>query len=145
MYKRQTYDRWHGWWHLARNGTAAAFPFGFGLSYTDFEVADVAHVQLDGCVVVRGVVRNLGDRDGADVVQVYAELPHADRPPRLVGFVRVEVSAGESALFEIVVPMERLATRDSERKAWRSAEGAHRLTIARHANDPGAHTIELVL
>ena len=140
-----TYDRWHGWWHLARNGTAAAFPFGFGLSYTDFEVADVAHVQLDGCVVVRGVVRNLGDRDGADVVQVYAELPHADRPPRLVGFVRVEVSAGESALFEIVVPMERLATRDSERKAWRSAEGAHRLTIARHANDPGAHTIELVL
>ena len=140
-----TYDRWHGWWHLARNGTAPAFPFGFGLSYTEFEVAEVTHVLLDGCVVVRGAVRNLGERDGADVVQVSAELPHADRPPRLVGFVRVEVPAGGSTGFEIVVPVERLATRDSERRAWRPAEGEHRLTVARHAGDRSAHTIELVL
>jgi beta-glucosidase len=140
-----TYDRWHGWWHLARNGTAPAFPFGFGLSYTVFEVAEVTHVLLDGCVVVRGAVRNLGERDGADVVQVSAELPHADHPPRLVGFVRVEVPAGGSTGFEIVVPVERLATRDSERRAWRPAVGEHRLTVARHAGDRSAHTIEFVL
>ncbi len=43
--------------------------------------------------VVRGAVRNPGERDGADVVQVYAELPDPDAPPRLVGFARVEVRA----------------------------------------------------
>ena len=130
-----TYDRWHGWWHLARNGTAAAFPFGFGLSYTDFEVADVAHVQLDGCVVVRGVVRNLGDRDGADVVQVYAELPDPDAPGRLVAFTRIEVAAGSSQPFDLTVPLDHLATRDPHARTWLPPRGRHTLRVARHAED----------
>jgi beta-glucosidase len=138
------YDRWHGWWHLRRSGGAPAFPFGFGLSYTTFVLDDVAVVRDGEQVVATGVVRNTGARDGAEVVQVYAELPLDDRPDRLVGFTRVEVPAGGTAGFTVEVPFERLATRDPDSRTWCSPQGAHTFTVAQHADDP-AHptTIDL--
>ncbi len=133
-----TYDRWHGWWRAARNGVTPAYPFGFGLSYTSFEIGDVT-TTLDGStIVVRGIVRNTGDRDGADVVQVYADLPDPDAPSRLIGFVRVEVAAGATTPFEIFIPSHRLATRDSEHRSWRPPIGPHTITTGRFAGDPGA-------
>src|SRR5207249_3973090 len=92
---RFRYDRWYGWWHLARNGTPPAFPFGFGLSYTTFALSDVDVAVAGSVITVRGTVSNTGEHDGADVVQVYAELSDPEAPSRLVGFTRVEVPAGE--------------------------------------------------
>jgi beta-glucosidase len=139
------YDRWHGWWHLERAGTTPAFPFGFGLGYTTFVLAG-ADVARDGdSIVVTGSVRNTGARGGADVVQVYVELPDPDAPPRLGGFARVEVAAGEEAPFRVVVPVDRLATRDPERRAWRAATGPHRVRVARFAGDPRAVVVDVVV
>jgi len=132
------YDRWHGWWHLDRVGAEPRFPFGFGLSYTTFEVAQAA-VDSDavtGDLVVTVELRNTGSRAGADVVQVYATLPEASAPPRLVGFTRVEVTAGSAATATVRVPPDRLATRDPDRHAWRPPVGAHVLGVARFAGDP---------
>jgi beta-glucosidase len=140
-----TYDRWHGWWRFARNGIAPAFPFGFGLSYTTFELRDVEVSKSGELVTVRGAVRNTGDRDGADVVQVYADLPDPDAPARLVGFARVVPPAGAEARFEIVVPIDRLATRDSAARAWRPPSGPHRFVVARFAGDPDATSVDLDL
>lgn len=81
------YDRWHGWWHLGRTDTAAAFPFGFGSSYTSSEVSKVRVDVTAGGIVARGEVTNNGDRAGAHVVQVYAVLPDPEAPP-LAGRVR---------------------------------------------------------
>jgi len=139
------YDRWHGWWHLARTGRAAALPFGFGLSYTTFALGEV-DVSVDGgAIVVRGDVRNTGERDGADVVQVYADLPDPEAPGRLVGFTRVEVAAGVSTEFEIAVPVDRLATRDPEHHRWLPARGPHRMLVARYAGDPAAGAVAVDL
>ena len=101
---RFTYDRWHGWWRAERLGLSPAYPFGFGLSYTTFELGDfTANFEGDE-IAVAGSVINTGDRDGADVVQVYAELPDAGAPRRLIGFARIEVAAGASADVEIRCP-----------------------------------------
>ena len=142
-----TYDRWSGWWRFARDGVAPAYPFGFGLSYTTFELDDVDLDTDSGdhCLVVTGTVRNTGARDGADVVQIYAELPDDDAPARLIGFERVEVVADGSARFEIAVPVDRLATRDTAVKGWRPASGEHRIVVARFAGDPDAVAFELDL
>jgi beta-glucosidase len=140
-----TYDRWHGWWRAAREGITPAYPFGFGLSYTTFEVADSAVSLAGDTIVVRGAVRNTGTRDGADVVQVYVSLPDADSPDRLAGFARVEVPAGGATTFEITVPVARLSTRDSERATWRAAAGRHTLTVARFAGDAAAVAVDLEL
>jgi beta-glucosidase len=140
-----TYDRWHGWWRAAREGVTPAYPFGFGLSYTTFELADVDVSVADASVVVRGWVRNTGDRDAADVVQVYAELSATDAPQRLIGFARVPVDAGSSAAFEIVAPLDRLATRDTARRSWNAPTGGHRIVTARFAGDPGAVSTDIEL
>ncbi len=140
-----TYDRWHGWWRSTRLGIAPAYPFGFGLSYTTFAVGEATAFIEGPTVVARGIVHNTGERDGADVVQVYAELPDADAPARLIGFTRLEVAAGADASFEVVVPLDLLATRNSASKAWNHASGQHRIIIGRFAGDPEATTVDITL
>ncbi|WP_234361367.1 glycoside hydrolase family 3 N-terminal domain-containing protein [Plantactinospora sp. BB1] len=79
------------------------FPFGHGLSYTRFawEVGgDVpAEVETDGVLAVEVTVRNVGDRAGADVVQLYLHDPVAQvtRPVvQLVGYAKVRLEPGEA-------------------------------------------------
>jgi len=142
---RARYDRWHGWWHLEKSGRTAAFPFGYGLSYTTFALRDVA-IRLEGAhLFLRGSVINTGQRDGADVLQVYAALPDPDRPKRLVGFARAEVAAGASADFEIAVPLERLATREVSAHAWNPPSGAHTLFVGHSAGryDGGTFVVDV--
>jgi beta-glucosidase len=132
------YDRWHGWWRAQRNNVAPAYPFGFGLSYTTFAIGDVELSVDDSALTVRGTVCNTGERDGADVVQVYAELPDPEAPARLVGFTRTLVAAGERTPFEIVVPRAQLATRQPTPGKWHAPTGRHTLTVARFSGDSEA-------
>jgi len=63
-----TYDRWHGYWRLARDRHEPAYPFGFGLSYTTWRLR-AATLDHDGDdLVVRARLANLGSRAGTEVV-----------------------------------------------------------------------------
>jgi beta-glucosidase len=140
--ERVTYGQWHGWWHLEREGNGAAFPFGFGLSYTTFESEAFEAAVEDGEIVVRGTVRNTGDRRGTDLLQVYGG--HRDwgglrRPARrLLGFARLDIAAGGRADVVIAIALERLAVRDGDRHCWVVEEGEYLLDVARHAEDRSA-------
>jgi beta-glucosidase len=82
-----------------------SYPFGFGLSYTSFQIDDV-NISVDGsvangdlAVTVTASVTNTGQRAGAEVVQVYVEDVEASvaRPlHELKGFVRVDLEPGET-------------------------------------------------
>jgi beta-glucosidase-like glycosyl hydrolase len=83
---------------------APLFPFGFGRSYTAFEIEgpDVAFAELatDGEVTVGVRVRNTGARAGSEVVQLYLrdEVASVTRPVRqLAGFARVQLEPGAAA------------------------------------------------
>ena len=106
------YDRWHGWWHLARTGTAPGVPVRVRAVVHDVRPRRRRR-RLPTAVRDRaGTVHNTGERDGADVVQVYAQLPDPDAPDRLVGFARVEVHGRRPRGLPDRVPVDRLATRD---------------------------------
>ncbi len=78
------------------------YPFGYGLSYTEFAYSDLSvtpEVRADGMVEVSATVRNCGERDGEEVVQVYVtdELASMLRPAQeLAGFHRIALKAGEA-------------------------------------------------
>jgi beta-glucosidase len=70
------------------------------------------------------------------VVQVYGRRD--GRRPRLLGFARVEVPAGEATPVEIRVPRDRLAVRDVAAHRWVVEPGRYDLTVARNATDASA-------
>lgn len=93
-----------------------AFPFGYGLSYSSFSYetlrANAVEVDTASSVELTITVSNTGDRDGAEVVQLYAADPVASvtRPvTQLIGFARVRLHAGESAEVTFTVHSDRLS------------------------------------
>lgn len=79
------------------------YPFGHGLSYTSFDweagAPVPAELPTDGATDLELTVRNSGDRDGAEVIQLYVHDPVAQttRPEsRLIGYARVPLAAGET-------------------------------------------------
>ena len=103
-------------WYDKRN-LPVLFPFGFGLSYTDFELG--APKVTDTCAYSLTVtldVINTGDRDGAETVQVYATAPKTKGVVRenkkLVGFVKIDLKAGERRGVSIAIPKSLLAYYD---------------------------------
>jgi beta-glucosidase len=87
--------------------TEPLFGFGFGLSYTTFDIADVSVKAPDGAkapVTVTASVTNTGPIAGAEVVQVYLGIPVEGQPPkRLVGFQKVLLEPGASEPVTITI------------------------------------------
>ncbi|KAH6658770.1 glycoside hydrolase superfamily [Plectosphaerella plurivora] len=141
-----TYDKWFGQRMLDKMGVKAAYPLGYGLSYTRFQLKDASLTHQRGTELIatldaslRVTVTNAGDRPGWCVVQVYARPdfgpgPH-DFPNRvLVGFKAIEVGGKEFKTVSVAVSLQPLLR-------WRdgrfSAE-AKRVTfeVGQYAGDP---------
>ena len=144
------YDLWHGYRrlqrHLGEGGEAAAYPFGFGLSYCSFSLTEIAatikpdSMAAEGSVELTLCVGNGGSMEAAEVVQVYLEPPGEllERPRRtLAAFKRLTLPAQGQRGITLTIPMRQLAFFDPERDAFVLEAGVHRLVVARHAEDPG--------
>ena len=118
-------------------GLDVEYPFGFGLSYTGFEIEPVA-VATDWnqvCVTVK--VRNTGKCAGREVVQVYASAP-AGRLPKpyqeLKGYVKTGMIApGDAAEVSIVFATESLSSYDAAKAAWIMECGDYFIRVGNHS------------
>jgi beta-glucosidase len=139
---RVVYDLWHGYRRLQRDGHRAAFPFGFGLSYSRFQHSD-PQLELQseaGELQVGLTVTNCGAMAAAEVVQVYGEPPGRvpERPLRfLIGFQRLQLEPGESRRLSLAIPLRRLAWFDQAADGFVLESGRHQIRFARHAEDDG--------
>lgn len=102
---------------------AAVYPFGHGLSYTDFELGDIEldsdTIAPDGTVVASVTVANSGEQAGATVVQLYSADPVAQvtRPvEQLVGYARVSLEPGQSARVSFTVHADRFSFTGLDRR-----------------------------
>ena len=123
-----------------RAGVAPAYPFGFGLGYTTFELESLESSTAGDGAVASVRVRNAGDRRGATVVQVYASRPDStiDRPAAwLVGFAAVELDARTSTVVDISLPRRRFEHWAGD---WHLEPGAFTLAAGFDVDSAGATT-----
>lgn len=131
----------------ARRNTCVAFPFGHGLSYSRFAVAQskVTRDAAKGVWNATARVTNTGKRAGAEVVQLYLSLPEsanalgAKQPPRrLVGFQRVELAPGASANVSITIDPKAsnhpMSVWDEKAGKWTIPQGTMTVWLGRSSS-----------
>lgn len=131
-----------GYRYFDEVGEEPLFPFGHGLSYTEFEYSNVnvtpRSTVPDGEVTVEADVTNVGGRDGAETVQVYVgEVdPAVERPPReLKGFEKTDVAAGETETVEITMDREAFHYWDPDAEAWLVDGGEYEIAVGSSSRD----------
>jgi len=109
---------------------AVLFPFGYGLSYTTFGYSALK-VTPDDTVKVTFTLANTGEREGAEIAEVYAALPtDAQEPPkRLVGFAKVDLKPGEKKPVTVEVEKKYLSIWDENKNDWSLLPGDYTFMV----------------
>ncbi|SDT60590.1 glycoside hydrolase family 3 C-terminal domain-containing protein [Actinoplanes derwentensis] len=119
-------------------GTAVAYPFGFGLSYTTFGYGAARATASPAGVEVRVPVTNTGSWDGREVVQVYVSRPGSAvrRAPReLKAFASVPITAGDTTEVTVTVEREDLAYWDTRLGRWIVEDGEYTIEVGASSRD----------
>ena len=126
------------------------FPFGWGLSYTQFAYSDVAlarpQIAPGEALEVSVTVTNTGSRPGQDVVQLYTRDPVASRsrPLReLKGFEKVALAPGEKRRVTLTVPIERLGFH-LEDGTYLVEPGEIQVFVGGHSQAESAGSVEII-
>lgn len=115
-----------------------AYPFGFGLSYTGFEYENAKLHREGDSLNISFTLKNTGDADGAEVVQLYSAKPLScvSRAPKdLKAFKKVFLKAGEEKEIEISLPVSDLAYYNPILKDWVVETGEYKLYLASSSRD----------
>lgn len=116
-----------------------AFPFGFGLSYTDFEYKNLTVAKENGVVTATLTVRNTGNRDGAEVVQLYVknnENSAVFKPEsELCAFAKVYLKAGEEKAVSLSFALSELSFWNVKENAWTLENGEYTIEVGTSSED----------
>lgn len=108
-------------------GHRALFPFGYGLSYTQFETTDFKMQKLTASLTIR----NVGDRGGSTLAQLYLTDTPSGPQRRLAGFQKVYLKPGESRQISIKVEPRTIAEFNDNH--WHIAPGVYKFAIGDNA------------
>ncbi len=114
------------------------YPFGHGLSYSDFKYSDLKVVEKEDNIEVTLQVENISDRDGKEVVQLYVNEVDSTvyRPIReLKAFEKVFVKAHESVEVKILLGKDVLSYYSVEKKKWEVNSGMYLIEIGKNAHE----------
>ena len=122
-----------------------AFPFGFGLSYTEFEYSNFTIEDKGATIEVNVDVKNVGDMDGKHTVQIYFQSPYTQydidnlvekAAVEICGFDKKMIAAGATEHFNITVNKEDLTSYDyMKAKTYILDAGDYYFTVGRNAHD----------
>lgn len=131
-----------GYRYYDRSETKPLFPFGFGLSYTTFAYSDLSITPATGNasqpVTVSFTVKNTGDRQGAEVAELYVGDSHASIPrpvKELKGFAKVTLRPGESKRVTLSLDRRAFSFYDVNKKGWNAEPGEFSILVGGSSNN----------
>ena len=126
-------------------GVTPLYPFGYGLSYTNFSLTAGDVTASGGRVTVPVTVRNTGAFPGREVVQIYVSAPAGDIPKpyqALAAFQKTKpLAPGESETVSVTFPMAGLASYSERKAAWVLEAGDYVLRVGRSSRDTFAAAV----
>jgi beta-glucosidase len=133
---------WVGYRYYDRRKADVQYPFGHGLSYTSFEFGqlelDAADVAAGSLVAGGLVVRNVGDRVGKAVVQIYVHDVESSAPRpenELKAFETVTLAPGESGVVRFSLPIDAFSFWDEARSTWTVEDGEFEVRAGASSRD----------
>ena len=123
-----------GYRYYQTAGVPVAFPFGYGLSYTNFAYSDL---KADAHSVTL-TVKNTGNRAGAEIVQLYIAKPDAKvfRPAQeLKAFAKVQLAAGESKTVTLTLDDKAFRYWNTKTDSWEVEGGSYEIRVGASSAD----------
>ncbi len=118
------------------------YPFGYGLSYTKFEYSDIklsaSEIKEGEDLSVSLKVKNVGDKDGAEVVELYVSAPESriyKAQKELKGFAKVFLKAGEEKEVTITLDSRAYAYYNVEINDWHVESGKYNILVGASSRD----------
>ncbi|MDD2772481.1 MAG: glycoside hydrolase family 3 C-terminal domain-containing protein [Elusimicrobiales bacterium] len=132
-----------GYRHYDSKKVEPQYPFGYGLSYTNFAYSNIGKTVASDSAAAPEMeisvdVKNTGDRAGAEVAQLYVhdETPQTDRPEQeLKGFSRVELAPGETKRVSFKLAKDAFAFYDEKLHDWRAVPERYELRVGASSRD----------
>jgi beta-glucosidase len=123
-----------GYRWFAQKDLTPLFPFGFGLSYTDFGYSNLS-VKSGSALTIAFDVTNTGSMAGNAVPQVYLTSRAGEPLKRLIGFSRVPLAPGETQHVSLTVDPRLLADFNVTAHGWQVPAGNYEIMVGRSATD----------
>ena len=128
-----------GYRHFDKANLKVSYPFGFGLSYTNFEFSDLAVAVINDSINVQLTVKNTGDKKGKEVIQIYVSKPGTkiDRPVQeLKAFAKTpNLESGEEVEMVLYIPVSELRYWDEEKSGWTLEKGGYTIQTGTSSRD----------
>ncbi len=133
-------DIYVGYRYFDSFNVPVSYPFGYGLSYTTFEYSDAKIDKKNDGYEVTVTVKNTGEREGKEVVELYISAPDskaANKPAKeLKAYAKTKnLKPGESETLTLNVAAVDLASFDEASSAWVVAEGEYQFLVAASVQD----------
>ena len=127
-----------GYRYYDMNNVKVLFPFGYGLSYTEFEYSNLKVNEQESKVKVSFAIRNIGKRKGKEIAQIYLsqEDPTIFKHKKeLKEFEKVELEVGEEKQVEIILNKKAFEYFNPETNKWSIEQGKYKILVGKSSRD----------
>lgn len=128
-----------GYRHFDKEELEVSYPFGYGLSYTSFELSNLDVTTINDTVNIMVTVANTGEISGKEVIQVYSSKSNTkiDRPLKeLRTFTKTQIlKPGESTDLKLQIPVSELSFWSEDDSQWGLEEGVYSIQVGTSSRD----------
>lgn len=120
------------------NNMNVLFPFGYGLSYTDFEYSNLKIQRIENNINVSFTIKNIGNLKGKEIAQIYIsqDNPTIFKPKKeLKAFQKIELDVGEQKEVKITLNKNAFEYYNTETNTWNIEQGKYKILVGKSSID----------